>query len=142
MKILAIDYGRRWIGLALGTSETQFAVPLATLNRDGDTPGQIAKICRDEGVARVVIGLPRIWQGDTALQDEIQAFGASLAPLVRLPVTFVEELFTSRIARSLSPAYARHSIHAQSATLILENYFLSKPKAQRLESDNNKRFDY
>lgn len=123
MTILGIDYGTRWIGLALGNSKTRFAFPYKTLDREELSFPFMSTLCKNERVERLVIGLPMLWQGTRALQKEIEIFGATLRTHLKLPVEFVEEIFTSELAKILSPARARYSTHAQAATLILENYF-------------------
>lgn len=137
MVILGIDYGTRWIGLALGDTETKFAFPYKTLEREKFTLPYIENTCKSETVGQIIIGLPKLWQNPTPLQKEIEAFGTMLRARLQMPVEFTEEIFTSELAKTLSPVRARHSTHAQAATLIVENYFISSKSqiAERKSSD-------
>jgi putative Holliday junction resolvase len=131
MILLGIDYGTRRIGLALGNTETRFAFPSATLEERRLFLLKIGEICKRENVEKIVIGLPQIWHGAQTLVEDIKRFGDTLQAHTGLLVEFVEEIFTSRLAEALSPVHAKHSVHAQSAALILENYFISKGKGQK-----------
>lgn len=124
MTVLGIDYGTRRIGLALGESETGFAFPYRTLEQGSFSFSQLKSICRKESVVKIIIGLPQIWHVRQTLTEDIKRFATTLRVGLTLPVEFVEEAFTSKLARTLSPAKAQHSTHAQAATLILENYFI------------------
>ena len=123
MTILGIDYGTRWLGLALGQTETRFAFPYRTLEQGEFLFSQLTEICRAEKVEKIVVGVPSIWNGGGAIQNEIKKFGGRLRIRLNLSVVFAEELFTSRFARVLAPTHARHTNHAQAAALIVENYF-------------------
>lgn len=123
MTILGIDYGSRWIGLALGNAETKFAFPCDTLEQGRFLFTRIKELCREENVGGIVVGAPRIWHATGALNKKIENFAEKLRRRLGLPVALVEEIFTSSLARALAPEHARHSTHAQAAALIVENYF-------------------
>ncbi len=58
--ILAVDYGRARIGLALADAETRMAQPLSTMeriNRNEDMR-RLRELVREHGVKQIVVGLP------------------------------------------------------------------------------------
>jgi putative Holliday junction resolvase len=59
-RILALDYGRARIGVALADSAVGLAQPLCTLeriNRNEDMR-RLRELARDNGVRQIVVGLP------------------------------------------------------------------------------------
>ncbi|MDP3795405.1 MAG: RuvX/YqgF family protein [bacterium] len=130
MTLLGIDYGKRWVGLALGSSETRFAFPLQTIEQGPFLFSELRAICKTEGVTQIIIGLPQIWRGNERFQRTVKGFGEKIGAVTGLPVAFAEEVFTSLLAKALSPARPRHSTHAQAAALILENHFVANSRSQ------------
>src|ERR1035438_3162883 len=60
VRILAMDYGRTKIGLALADSEARIATPfdvMKRVNRNEDMR-RLRELVRDEKVTRIVVGLP------------------------------------------------------------------------------------
>ena len=99
MKLLAVDYGSKRIGLAI--SEGSLALPLATLARTSDRAAvaQIAALAREQAVTALVVGEPRRLDGtsgDAALHA--RAFAGRLTAATGLPCTMVDEALTSRAA--------------------------------------------
>ena len=60
MKILAVDYGSKRVGLASGDSENRIAFPKAVIERQSDEQvvREILDICEGEEYKIVVFGLP------------------------------------------------------------------------------------
>ena len=72
MRFLGIDYGSRRIGLALSDASGMLARPWKTIGREGN-PSQVASAItalvtelmhEDDGLAGVVVGLPRALGGN------------------------------------------------------------------------------
>src|SRR3984957_7407913 len=80
-RILAIDYGRKRIGLALSDELGITAQPLQTLihkNRRDDLR-RLRDICRMHGVARILVGHPVHITGEAGeMANEASRFGARL----------------------------------------------------------------
>jgi len=97
-RILAIDYGRKRIGLALSDALGLTAQPLATLartNRRNDLR-RLREICRKHGVARIVVGLPLHMTGETSpMAEESARFGARLQKDLGIEVDLQDERLTS-----------------------------------------------
>jgi putative holliday junction resolvase len=98
MRVLAIDYGRRRIGLALSDELGLTARPLATLtrtNRRNDL-NRLRAICRSHGVARVIVGHPlHLAGGRSEMADETARFADRLRKELGIPAELVDERLTS-----------------------------------------------
>jgi len=93
-RVLAIDYGRRRIGLALSDPLGLTAQPLETLartNRRGDLR-RLGEIVRQHEVRRIVVGHPLNLDGTSSeMAAEAEQFAARIEKQLRLPVELVDE---------------------------------------------------
>src|SRR5262245_63292098 len=66
VKVLALDYGAARTGVAVSDPTGTLARPLEVVERAGSTVGleRIAGLARDEGVERVVVGMPMTLRGE------------------------------------------------------------------------------
>lgn len=102
--ILGIDLGERRIGLAVAPAGALEARPLTTIRRartiDGDGAA-LARIAREQGVGRLVIGLPLEANGDAGpMARAAEAWGEAVAASLGLPVSFRDERLSSHLAES------------------------------------------
>ena len=58
MRIIGLDLGEKRIGVAAADDRTQVAVPVATLEVDGDAVGAVRRLVEEQQADEVVIGLP------------------------------------------------------------------------------------
>lgn len=101
-RLLAVDYGTRRIGLAVGSTRDRVAVTLATLegSPEGEAIRRVAEAAREEGATRLLVGLPLNMDGsEGGAARRARAFGNRLAAAADLPVLFVDERLTSEAAR-------------------------------------------
>jgi putative Holliday junction resolvase len=137
--MLGVDYGVRRVGIALSDPTGTLASPLTTLRRRrGKRPpvAAVAELAETHEVAGIVIGLPLTLQGD---EDdwcaEVRHFGDSLATRTGLPVTLVDERFTSvqaeRAVRSSglprSDREDKARIDSGAAAVILQSWIDGAP---------------
>jgi putative Holliday junction resolvase len=105
--VLAIDYGRRRIGLALSDPLGLTAQPLETLartNRRGDLR-RLREIVRQHGVRRIVVGHPLNLDGTSGeMAAEAAQFAVRVAKQLRLPVELVDERLSSWEAEQILTA--------------------------------------
>lgn len=97
-RTLGIDWGGRRIGVALSDVDDRQAFGYCTLDQArGDPVREIARICDEEFVHRIVVGLPlRSDTGEeSATAAPVREFAARLEARVRLPVRFEDERFSS-----------------------------------------------
>jgi putative Holliday junction resolvase len=104
-RVLAIDYGRKRIGLALSDELRLTAQPLAIImrtNRQGDIR-RLREICRENAVAQIVVGSPVRMSGETsAMAHEVARFAARLQKELGIPVALQDERLTSWEAEQMS----------------------------------------
>lgn len=137
-RVLAVDYGRRRLGLALSDPLGWTAQPLAVVpRRDPEADlKRIAEVCRAHGVARVVVGLPvRLHGAPGPEAEEALRFAERLRARLGLPVETWDERLTTREAErrlveaDLSRARRRARVDAVAAALILQGYLDRRRRA-------------
>jgi putative Holliday junction resolvase len=97
-RILAIDYGRKRIGLALSDELQLTAQPLAVMTRVNrrEDLRRLRDICRKQGVARILVGHPLHITGEAGeMADEAARFAARLRKELGVEVDLVDERLTS-----------------------------------------------
>lgn len=123
--IIALDVGTKRIGVAVADSIVPIAVPLDTIEVDGNELDAIASVIRDKSVSTVVVGYPRNQSGDATDQTRYAVdFAKRLGDEV--PVEFQDESLTSvtaedRLKASGKP-YEKGDIDALAAAIILQDY--------------------
>ena len=97
-KILALDYGRARIGLALADSQARIAQPHDTLervNRNEDMR-RLREFVRDHNVGLIVVGLPLRLDGSHGdMAEETTRFANRLRKQLGVPVVMMDERLTS-----------------------------------------------
>jgi putative Holliday junction resolvase len=97
-RILAIDYGRKRMGLALSDEVGVTAQPLQVLahkNRRDDVR-RLREICRAKGVRLIVVGHPVHITGEAGeMADEAARFATRLRKELGIPVELADERLTS-----------------------------------------------
>lgn len=96
--ILALDYGRARIGLAIAGAEARLAKPLATLeriNRNEDMR-RLRELVREQGVMQIIVGLPLRLDGSRGeMAEEASRFAERVRKQTGVPVEMVDERLTS-----------------------------------------------
>ncbi|MBI2484023.1 Holliday junction resolvase RuvX [Candidatus Uhrbacteria bacterium] len=132
MNYLAVDYGEKNIGLAIGSDETKLALPFTTIRCD--TPEEaIQRLCEisvKEGVDAFVLGIPLHSSHSQDQKNKTEGFANALRAAASIPVYTIDESFTSKqAARHVVEAGSIGDEHAIAAMLILEGFFLQKHSA-------------
>ena len=130
MRLIALDVGKRRIGLAVSDPLQVIARPHSTIQRTKDSPAEIAKIATELEAGKVLIGLPLHLNGTEGEQaKETRSFASKLARhLSEVQIEFVDERLTTveaeeRLAdRRGSWHKKRDKIDAYAAASILQNY--------------------
>lgn len=117
--ILAVDYGRARIGLALADSETRMAQPLSMLeriNRNEDMR-RLRELVREHGVKQIVVGLPLRLDGTRGeMAEEAERFAQRVRKQIGVPVEMVDERLTSWEAERLLEEVQGRFIHEEKLT--------------------------
>jgi len=103
MRIIGLDLGEKRIGVAAADDRTPVAVPVGTVEADGDAVGVVRRLVEEQQADEVVIGLPLSMTGAMGPQAQ-QAMNVVEALRERLEVpvyTWDERLTTVQASRSL-----------------------------------------
>ena len=101
--ILAFDFGRRRIGIAVGQQVTGSANPLGVVSNSDDGPDwrEISRLIDEWQPARLIVGMPANVDGSRAeIADTVDQFVADLDRFER-PVDTVDERYTSLEAEEM-----------------------------------------
>ena len=135
--ILAFDFGKRRIGVAVGNSGTGTASPAGTVEVHARPDWQgIARRLGEWSPARLLVGVPYNMDGsETLLTREARAFADELRRRHGLPVELVDERLTSveataelrdaRRSGARARRVRREDVDANAARLILETWLRS-----------------
>ena len=130
MNFLGIDYGEKRVGLAVSSDETKIALPLRILENKGRDFlfGEIRKICTEENIEQVVVGMPLTLAGERGEQaKEVLQFVDFLRNNLSAPVETEDERFTSVMVDKLMAESGVKERDAVAAMVILQGY-LDKQK--------------
>ena len=112
--ILAVDYGRARIGLAIAEVQSQLPRPLLTLervNRNEDMR-RLRELSREHSVCQIVVGLPLRLDGTHGeMAEEATRFAARLRKQLGLPVDMLDERLTSWEAERLLEEQSGRVLH-------------------------------
>ena len=125
--VMAFDYGTRRIGVAVGNTVTKVGQPIQTIAENGDDARfrLIAVLLKEWQPDRLVVGLPCHPDGaEHEMTAKAKRFGNQLHGRFHLPVDWVDDRYTTAILEG-NPEM-RDNLDAQSAALILEQYFHEK----------------
>jgi putative Holliday junction resolvase len=130
-RVLALDVGKKRIGLAISDELGLTAQGLETLhrNRIRDDLARLEDLTKRLGVGTLLIGKPLHMSGDESRQSEYtREFAERLARQTSLPVVFWDERLTSAEAERMlrdggaSLDKKKKSVDRLAATLLLESY--------------------
>ena len=125
--VMAFDYGTRRVGVAVGNSVTQVGQALKTiaaLNTDVLFQN-IELLVKEWQPDQLVVGRPMHPDGaEHEMTAKASRFGNQLHGRLKLPVNWVDERYTSAILEN--DPKMRDNLDAQSAALILEQYFMER----------------
>ena len=129
-RCLAVDYGRKRIGLAISDPLGMIASPAGFIERRAGKRPPITKIlarAKELEARGFVLGLPLDGEGhETDWTAEIRAVGVEIAKRTGLPVRFLDERFTTAAAlRTLkemgeSTRGRKGDVDALAATILLQ----------------------
>ena len=127
MRWLSIDHGTKKIGLAFSDELEILSSPFEVWpQEESRTLDRLARLCKEEGVQALAVGLPRHKDGaESATAPAARAFGEDLAARTGLPVRFVNEHLSSAEAERLlrehgvKPEKRKAMLDAAAAAVIL-----------------------
>lgn len=134
MRLMALDVGRRRIGIAISDPMQVTARPHSTIARTKTSPAEIAKLARELETGTILVGLPLHLNGTEGEQaKDARSFASKLAQsALGVQIEFVDERLTTveaeeRLAdRRGGWRKKRDRIDAFAAAFILQNYLNSR----------------
>jgi len=132
MRIAALDYGTRRIGVAVATTEVGIAFPATVLPNDLE---RVARWLQQEGVQRVVVGAPYLpWGEQGAQMQAVQVFAEQLRQRLGIPVELYDERLTTleaerRLREGEMPREKREAVvDAVAAAILLDAYLRAQKR--------------
>lgn len=132
MKVLAVDFGTKHIGLAVGNSQTRVATPLGQIaaHNHRHVVEEIMKRIGEFEIGHIVVGYPLNMDGSRSLTcKRVDQFINYLNKRVALPISRVDEKLSSFAAEEMGKEmvnnYRRRKTFLDSlaAQVILQNFF-------------------
>jgi len=122
MKILALDYGEKRIGLAVSCGGVIETMPELS-SADSKLFSKIDQICQQEEAEIVLLGVS---EGVTAAKT--RRFAEKLSDIVKLPIEFTDETLTTWEAKKIlgQKGKLNRAVDSISAALILERFIIKK----------------
>ena len=129
--LLAFDFGTRFIGIAVGDTETRGAHPLQCIDAEANAVRfeRIGALLAEWHPARLVVGLPLAPDGaEHDMTRRARRFARQLEARYRLPVEMVDERWSSADAHGHLADMGRggrahkHDSHALAAQVILQDF--------------------
>jgi putative Holliday junction resolvase len=128
MRLLALDVGDVWTGVAISDPAGIIATPYVTLSRD-NLLESLSQIIKKERVEKVIIGHPQTMRGTNSQQTEkVLETKQLIEQHCLIECILVDERWTSQEASRIKKAKTAHDKqkqHAIAAALILTTYLLS-----------------
>ena len=140
MKALGLDVGEKRIGTAVSDVLGSMAFPRRVIERTDleKALAAILSLAQEEGVERIVVGLPRSLDGTLQQQAQrVLEFCEALRQQASVPVETWDEQFSSFEAEQalrqaqVKPSHEKGRVDAAAATIILQRW-LDQRRAQSL----------
>lgn len=137
--MVALDYGRRRVGVAVSDPTATIASPHSAVERRGDPddpPGALLDLLARLEPATVIVGVPRHMDGSEGeMVEEARAFARGLREATGLAVEEWDERLTTAAAEralaeggaSLGKRRDRRRVDALAAAMLLRSYLASRP---------------
>lgn len=127
-RVLGVDYGTKRVGLAVSDELLITARPLDVVAR-AEIVAYVERLTQEMEITKIVVGLPTSLsgsEGDSAIGARL--LGRQLNEATSIPVDFIDERFTSRMAESallesgMKRRGRRQRVDKVAAAMILQEY--------------------
>ena len=145
-RIIALDLGTKWIGVAV-SDETQFtARPLIVIKRTGwkKVLVQVKDIVREFDAVALVLGLPYNFDGsESEMSQEARRLARNFSLSLEVPVFLQDERITSIEAKNLlyeqgyNPKEILERIDSEAAAIILNDFLARKTEIKKRDLGSN-----
>lgn len=130
-RILALDVGKKRIGIAISDPLNMFSRGLPTIQRlpEDKAIEEIVNISHDNNVIKIIAGLPLNMNGTSGEQaEDVTEFMEKIKAKTDIEILFLDERLTSKlakqilIAQNVSPSRNKGLVDKKAAEIILQNY--------------------
>ena len=135
MNILAIDFGKKRLGIAFGDTHAGIAFPRKIMENNVKSFDRVFEICKQDDVSKIIVGLPILPRGgETQETENARVFADELEDFLVcheqvIPVDFWDERFSYKTAgdsmklRGIRERDYRGKIDSSAAAIFLQVYF-------------------
>ncbi len=127
-RVLGVDYGTKRVGLAISDALEITAQPLDVVPLD-DVVAYVKDLAQETEIGKIIVGLPTgLSGGEGESASGARLLGQALGEATSLPVEFLDERFTSRMAESallesgMKRRNRRETVDKVAAAIILQDY--------------------
>lgn len=125
MKILAVDYGTKNIGLAWTDTTLGVVLPYGVVKNITE----LVKLIKSEATDQIVVGFPISLNGEEGKNTQrVKEFIFKLQKQINVPVKIFDERYSSQAADALGEGVSRDE---KSAMVILEGYIQKSNKSKK-----------
>lgn len=123
MKIIALDLGDQWVGVAMTDISRILARPHTTVTLS-ELESFLTKLLADEPISTVVVGYPQTLKGTESAQTKkiVVQKEALEKKFNSVEWVFWDERLSSKQAQTVGKKGDKHHIHAKAAAVILDAY--------------------
>jgi putative Holliday junction resolvase len=108
MRIIGLDLGEKRIGVAVADDRTQVAVPVTTIDANGDPIAAIANLVHEQSADELVVGMPLSLTGAMGPQAHLtMGVVEALRERLTLPIHTWDERLTTAQASHSAPRRGR-----------------------------------
>ena len=122
MRLLAIDYGTKNIGLAQASSGLDLVLPFGLIENEDKKIGleKLIEKIKTEKIDKIIVGLPLGLDGSENKNTErVRKFANELSKESGVPAEFVTEIFSSQAGDRMGAGVSRDE---KAAMIILQSY--------------------
>ena len=136
MRILAIDYGIKNTGFAIGESGSTITLPYLKTSNVQTLIQNILSIIREEKIEKIILGIPEFKYNKQ--ENIVFEFKKVLEKNTNIPIETINEYGTSKevfdeeFKKFSNIKKIKRGIHSRSAEKILERYFLQTNEQRNL----------
>jgi len=139
-RLLGVDPGQRWVGLALTDSACTISSPLRVIDRQSDSLNKhLQEVIETNEVGKIIVGYPTPLQTDQNQRTrQVDQFIEHFIQPLSIPHETMSERYSTREATRLrrNRGQSGEGTDAEAAAMILEYYLEAREEhSQKTESD-------
>ncbi len=129
MRIAAIDWGIKRIGIAITDERKKIALPMQMVPGGKNGVAEVMKALASKQIELILVGFPLLLNGKEGdMAKAVREFSIELETMSKLPVKLVDERFSSRLAdQRLREIHLKRKERTEkmdviAATILLQGY--------------------